>query len=112
MNSLIEVFSDFVYSPLGTGCMMLMMNLGSRYIVLETPKGMEVFFSHPWTRKFMVFLIVFVATRNFKTSLLLFLLFILFSKYLLNENSKNCLSIVKEKIKIVSDENNSVRSYK
>jgi hypothetical protein len=92
-------------NPVFVGCLMLVMNLGGKYIVMDIPKGMEAFFSHPWVRKFTVFCIAFMATRNLKTALLLLLLFILFSKYLLNENSKSCLPMVKDNLKNIEKEN-------
>lgn len=76
-------------NPFILGCMMLFMNLGGKYVVMEIPEGMNSFFSHPWIRKLTVFFIAFMATRNIKTAFLLFLIFVLFSRFLMNEKS-NC----------------------
>lgn len=85
-------------SPFITGCVMLIMNLGGRYIAMEVPEGMNNFFSNPWVRKLTIMCVAFMATRNIKLSLLLLLLFILLSRFLMNENSKCCLlKIDKEK---------------
>jgi len=85
-------------SPLLAGCVMLMMNLGGKYVILDIPKGMDAFFAHPWVRKFTVFCIAFMATRSIKTALLLLLLFILLSRYLLNEKSKSCIPGIRERV--------------
>lgn len=86
----------FNTSTFFSGCFMLLMNLGSKHIHSDVPKGMELFFSHPVIRRLTLFSIVFIATRDFRTALLIVLLFILLSKYLMNENSKCCLPFVKE----------------
>lgn len=85
-------------SPLLAGCVMLMMNLGGKYVTLDIPKGMDAFFAHPWVRKFTVFCIAFMATRSVKTAMLLLLLFVLMSKYLMNERSSSCIPGVKKHV--------------
>ena len=92
-------------SPFITGCIMLMMNLGGKYIAMEVPKGMHSFFAHPWVRKITLLGISFIATKNIKTALLISLLFILFSKYLMNENSKLCIPFIKKNHKENYNEN-------
>jgi hypothetical protein len=85
-------------SPFISGCVMLIMNLGGRYIVMEVPDGMNNFFSKPWVRKLTIMCVAFMATRNIKLSIILMLLFVLLSRFLMNENSKCCLiKINKEK---------------
>lgn len=83
-------------SPFVSGCVMLMMNLGGKYVMMDIPNGMNSFFAHPWVRKITIFCIAFVATRNIQTSLLVSLLFILFSRFLMNEKSNCCLSFIKK----------------
>lgn len=78
-------------SPFISGCVMLIMNLGGRYIAMEVPDGMNNFFSKPWVRKLTIICIAFMATRNIKLSVILMLLFVLLSRFLMNENSKCCL---------------------
>jgi hypothetical protein len=91
-------------SPFITGCVMLMMNLGGKYVIMDVPKGMNSFFAHPWVRKLTILSISFIATRNLKTALLISLLFILFSRFLMNENSTLCLPFIKKH----HEENNRV----
>lgn len=83
-------------SPFISGCVMLLMNLGGKYVVMEIPNGMHSFFEHPWVRKITILSIAFVATRNIKTSILISLLFILFSRFLMNEKSRCCISFIKQ----------------
>lgn len=81
-------------SPFVAGCVMLIMNFGGKYVSMEIPNGMNSFFSHEWVRKLTIFCIAFVATRNIKTALLIALLFILFSRFLMNEKSKCCIPLI------------------
>ena len=83
-------------SPFVSGCVMLIMNLGGKYVTMDIPKGMHYFFAHPWIRKLTILCISFVATRNIKTALLIALLFILFSRFLMNEKSSCCIPIVRK----------------
>lgn len=78
-------------SRLFSGCIMLLMNLGGRYVAMDVPHTMQSFFAHPWIRRLTIFAIAFVATRDIKTSLLLALAFVLLSKYLMNEKSYCCI---------------------
>ena len=104
---LINMFNN---SPFVAGCVMLMMNLGGKYVIMEMPNGMHSFFSHIWVRKLTVLCISFIATRNIKIALLIFLLFILFSRFLMNEKSKCCLSFIKVSTVTPPLENNTIEN--
>lgn len=78
------------------GCFMIIMNIGSKYVVLDIPIGMQHFFSHPYMRKLTIFCIAYIATRNIKTSFLILLLFIMMSKFIMNEKSKCCIPSLKK----------------
>lgn len=71
--------------------MIITMNIGSRHIVKEIPNNVNKIFENKMARLFVIFSMIFVTTRDFKVSLLMMLIFVLFFSYLLNENSKNCL---------------------
>ena len=83
-------------SPFVSGCLMLMINIGGKYIIMDVPKGMNSFFTHPWVRKLILLSISFAATRNIKTALIISLIFIICSRYLMNENSKLCIPFIKK----------------
>lgn len=86
-----ELFKhSFNTNPFIAGIVMICMNLGSKHISNEIPKNMDNFFSNPYIRKITLFCILFTATRDLETSLILTLLFLLLSKYLMNENSNYC----------------------
>jgi len=70
---------------------MLTMNLGSRFLALEMSKGQEAFFSHPWVRRFLIFVVFFIGTRNIWVAFWMALVSILLLGYLFNENSSLCI---------------------
>ena len=94
------MYENFKYivnnSSFVSGVVMMCMNMGSKYLANEIPEGMNNFFAHPFIRKVTIFCIAFTATRDFETALLLTLLFLLFSKYLMNEKSNTCLPLIKK----------------
>jgi hypothetical protein len=78
-------------SPYFIGLMMLLLNLGGRFLALEISKDQEKFLSQPMIRRFFLFAILFVATRNIVIAAGLSVIVILILAYLFNENSDLCL---------------------
>lgn len=74
-------------NPYFIGIMMLLLNLGGRFLSLEVTKGQEKFMSDPVVRRFLLFVVLFIATRNVLVAAGLSIIVILFLGYLLNENS-------------------------
>lgn len=78
-------------NPYFIGIMMLLLNLGGRFLALEISKDQEKFLSHPFVRRFFLFAVLFVATRNVIIAAGLAIIVILILGYLFNENSELCL---------------------
>jgi len=78
-------------NPYFIGIMMLLLNLGGRFLSLEISKEQEKILSMPMVRRFFLFAILFVATRNVVIAGGLAILVILCLGYLFNENSDLCL---------------------
>ena len=83
------------------GIIMLIMNIGSKYVSIELSKTQENYIKFSLGRQILVFSILWVGTRDIFISLLLTVLFILLSDYLFNENSKYC--IIPEKYKEIRE---------
>jgi hypothetical protein len=84
LEAVLGVFNGNLYF---VGIMMLVLNLGGRFIAMEITKEQEQFFQHPWVRRFLIFVVLFVATRNLIISFWLTVIVVLVLGYLFNENS-------------------------
>lgn len=78
-------------NPYFIGIMMLLLNLGGRFLALEVTKEQEKFFQHPWVRRFLIFVVFFMGTRNVFVAFVMWVIAILLMGYLFNENSSLCL---------------------
>jgi len=78
-------------NPYFIGLMMLLLNLGGRFIAMEVSKGQEQFFQNPWVRRILIFTVLFVGTRNVMVAFWMTLAIILILGYLFNENSSLCI---------------------
>lgn len=88
LDSFLQVFNS---NPYFIGIMMLVLNLGGRFISLEVTKKQEQFLQHPWVRRVLIFTVLFVATRNIWVAFWATVTVVLFLGYLFNENSSLCL---------------------
>jgi hypothetical protein len=86
------------------GLMMILMNLGGRYISAEISDFQEEFFESPYVRRIFIFVVCFIATRDVKVSLILTLIFIVLVSGIFNENSKYCILPVKKKVDKITKE--------
>jgi hypothetical protein len=91
MNPLDALMATVNTNPYFIGIMMLLLNLGGRFLSLEISKDQEKFLSQPLIRRFFLFAILFVATRNVVIAAGLAVIVILLLGYLFNENSDLCL---------------------
>ena len=78
-------------SKLFAGILMILMNLGSKYIALELSETQEEFLSNIVIRRIVIFVVAFIATRDIIISLVLTGVFILLVSGLFNDNSDLCI---------------------
>ena len=89
------------------GLMMLMLNIGSRYIELGFTKTQEQALRNGLGRELLIFSTVFIGSRDVVTSILMTAAFIILSDYVFNENSRFCILPDRlKKIAEVVDKNN------
>lgn len=81
------LLSSINSNPYFIGVMMLLLNLGGRFLSLEVTKGQEQFLSNPTIRRFLLFVVLFVGTRNILVATGMTVIIIIILGYLLNENS-------------------------
>lgn len=78
-------------SNLVMGLAMLLLNIGSKYIEIKLSKTQEQALRNALGRELLIFAVVFTATRDIVTSVLLTAAFVILSTFLFNENSRFCL---------------------
>lgn len=88
LDSILHVFNN---NPYFIGTMMLILNLGGRFIGLEVTKNQEQFLQHPWVRRVLIFTVIFVATRSIWVAFWATVTAVLLLGYLFNENSSLCI---------------------
>jgi hypothetical protein len=87
LNPLEASLAAFNTNPYFIGITMLLLNLGGRFLAMEVTKEQEKFFQHTWVRAILIFVVIFVATRNVLIAFWLGLAVIIVMRFLLNENS-------------------------
>lgn len=88
VDAFLQIFNT---NPYFIGLMMLILNLGGRFISLEVTKKQEQFLQLPWVRRILIFTVLFVATRNIWVAFWATVVVVLFLGYLFNENSSLCV---------------------
>lgn len=78
-------------NPYLIGMLMLLLNLGGRFLSLELTKKQEAFLQGPWIRPAIFFTVIFIATRNLVAAFWITLLFFFVIWVAANENSPFCM---------------------
>lgn len=73
------------------GLVMIMLNIGSKYITIELSKTQEEYLKNHIARQILIFSISWMGTRDILMSLGLTAIFIVLTDFLFNENSKFCV---------------------
>lgn len=73
------------------GLIMIILNIGSRYIELKFSKTQESYLRMVLGRQLLIFAIAWMGTRDIYLSLIVTLLFTLLADFAFNENSNFCL---------------------
>jgi hypothetical protein len=91
LHSLNESINHLNNSKYFIGFMMILLNVGSRYVFLELGKTHDLFFNNKIVRRALIFTIFFVATRDIIVSIILSAFFIIFFLELTHEKSPYCI---------------------
>jgi hypothetical protein len=93
------------------GVVMILLNVGSKFITIEFSKSTEQYLKMNVTKQLLVFAMAWMGTRDIYTALVLTAVFTVLSDHLFNEESPYCC--VPEKYRILSklidtDNNNQI----
>lgn len=85
-----------LFDPVNTnkffiGLMMILLNIGSKYITIQTSKSMEEYMKLTISKQVLVFSMCFLGTRCVITSILLTAGFTILSEFVFNEESEYCI---------------------
>tara|TARA_B000000557_G_scaffold244180_1_gene225588 strand:+ start:311 stop:772 length:462 start_codon:yes stop_codon:yes gene_type:complete len=89
-----NVFSNFKSlndSKLFAGLVMIMLNIGSKYITIELSKSQEQYLRNSVGRQMLIFAIAWMGSRDIIIALILTATFTILTQHLFNENSQFCI---------------------
>jgi hypothetical protein len=81
------------------GIVMILLNIGSKFIVIQFSKSTEEYMKYTLSKQMLVFAMAWMGTRDIYNALALTAIFTILSEYLFNEESKMC--IVPEKYRVL-----------
>jgi len=88
MNPIEVIFSTLNTNTYFIGLMMLILNLGGRHLATSLTVEQDRFLQNPWVRRLLLFVVVFVATRNVFTAFWLSTTIVVLLAYLTNESRR------------------------
>lgn len=74
-----------------TGLIMIMLNIGSKYITVKLSKSQEAYMKNYVIREVLIFSICWMGTRDIYTALILTAVFFILTQHLFNEESDMCI---------------------
>jgi hypothetical protein len=78
-------------SKLFAGFVMILLNVGSRFVKIEVTKSQEKYLKKSLGRHLMIFAVTWLGTRDILIALTITAIFNVLIDYLLNENSRFCI---------------------
>ena len=78
-------------NPLFIGLMVIMLNIGSKYITIKLSKSQEQYIKNSLGRQFLIFAIMWSGTRDIVYAILLTGAFVAMADHLFNEDSQYCV---------------------
>ena len=73
------------------GVVMIMLNIGSKFISIQFSKSAEQYFKLSVTKQILVFAMAWMGTRDIYTALVITAVFVVLSDHLFNEESRFCI---------------------
>jgi len=86
-----SIFDSINTNKYFIGITMILLNIGSKYITIQTSKSMEEYMKLTISKQILVFSMCFLGTRCIITSILLTAGFTILSEYVFNEESDYCI---------------------
>ena len=84
-------FSSLNNNKFFAGLVMIMLNIGSKYITIELSKSQEQYLRNSVGRQMLIFAISWMGSRDIVVALILTATFTILTDHLFNENSQFCI---------------------
>lgn len=94
---LFELIGRLNSSKYFTGIVMIMLNIGSRFVEIKLSDSMEQYIKYNIAREVLIFSMAWMGTRDIIVALLLTAAFVVLSDFLLNAKSNLCILPNKQK---------------
>ena len=86
-----EYLNSLNNSKFFAGFLMIIMNIGSKYITIELSRNQEQYLKNNIGRQFLIFVISWMGSRDILTALALTAIFTILADHLFNEQSQLCI---------------------
>jgi len=86
------------------GLMILLINLGARYIGNEVSEFMHKVLNHKFARRFLIFLVLWMGTRDLVVAGVITISFIILVNTIFNENSDYCILPIQNNSSVSKEE--------
>ena len=91
LSTLMEYLGYLNNSKFFAGVVMIMLNVGSKYITVELSKSQEQYLKNNVGRQLLIFAISWMGSRDILTALALTAVFTVLTNHLFNEESQFCI---------------------
>ena len=91
LKTLMEYLGRLNNSKFFAGVVMIMLNIGSKYITVELSKSQEQYLKNNVGRQILIFAISWMGSRDIITALVLTAVFTVLTDHLFNEESDYCI---------------------
>ena len=91
LNFLTNIVHNINNSKIFAGLVMIMLNIGSKYITIKLSKSQEEYLRNSIARQLLIFSIVWMGTRDIILSSILTGSFVVLTNHLFNEESQYCV---------------------
>ena len=88
MNNHVNILNN---SKLFTGVIMIMLNIGSKFITVKLSNSQEAYIRNYVAREILIFSVCWMGTRDIYTAFLLTIVFYILAQHMFNEESKFCI---------------------
>ena len=85
------IFNSINNSKFFAGVVMIMLNIGSKYITIKLSKSQEEYLGGVIARQMLIFYIIWMGTRDVLVSLAMTAVFVVLTDHLFNEKSDYCV---------------------